>query len=90
MARKEHQNPSGGLNEKGRRYYESKEGGNLKRPVKTGTNPRRISFAARFGGMAGPMEKPDGSKTRLAKALNAWGFRSKESARNFAKRNKKA
>lgn len=90
MTKKAHQAPGGGLNEAGRRHHEAKDGGNLRRPVKTGTNPRRISFAARFGGMAGPMEKPDGSKTRLAKALNAWGFRSKESARNFAKRNKKA
>lgn len=89
MARKEHQNPSGGLNEKGRRYYENKEGGNLKAPVKKGTNPRRISFAGRFGGMAGPEKKPDGSPTRLKKALSAWGFGSKQAARNFAKRHKK-
>ncbi len=90
MARKEHQNPSGGLNEKGRRHYERKEGGNLKRPVKSGTNPRRVSFAARFGGMDGPMEKPNGEPTRLKKALSAWGFGSKEAARNFASRNKKS
>lgn len=90
MARKEHQSPSGGLNEKGRRHYERKEGGNLKSPVKAGTNPRRVSFAARFGGMAGPMEKPNGEPTRLKLALNKWGFASKEAARNFASRNKKS
>ncbi len=90
MARKEHQNPKGGLNEKGRRYYENKEGGNLRSPVKSGTNPRRVSFAARFGGMDGPMEKPNGEPTRLKLALKKWGFASKEAARNFASRNKKS
>lgn len=85
-----HQNPKGGLNEAGRKYFENKEGGDLKRPLKSGTDPRRISFAARFGGMDGPMEKPNGDPTRLALALKAWGFGSKEAARNFAQRHKKA
>lgn len=89
MAKKAHQNPKGGLNEAGRRHFEKKDGGNLKRPVKSGTNPRRVSFAARFAGMAGP-EKKDGKPTRLGLALRAWGFGSKDAARNFAQRNKKA
>lgn len=89
MAKKAHQNPSGGLNEAGRKHFEKKDGGNLKRPVKSGTNPRRVSFAARFAGMAGP-EKKDGKPTRLGLALRAWGFGSKDAARNFAQRNKKA
>ena len=88
--RKEHKNPKGGLTEAGRKYFKKKEGANLKRPVKSGTNPRRVSFAARFAGMKGPEKKPDGTPTRLGLALRAWGFRSKESARNFANRNKKA
>ena len=90
MTKKAHQNPKGGLNEAGRRYFERKEGGNLKAPVESGTNPRRVSFAARFGGMSGPEKKPDGTPTRLGLALRAWGFRSKESARNFAERHKKS
>ena len=89
MTLKKHQNPSGGLNEAGRKHFESKEGGNLKAQVKTGTNPRRISFAARFGGMAGPLVDEKGRPTRLKKALQAWGFGSKEAARNFANRHKK-
>tara|TARA_R100000231_G_scaffold25866_2_gene23455 strand:- start:3405 stop:3677 length:273 start_codon:yes stop_codon:yes gene_type:complete len=89
MPAKKYQNPKGGLNEAGRKYFKRKEGANLKRPVKTGTNPRRVSFAARFAGMKGPEKKPDGTPTRLGLALRAWGFRSKESARNFAQRHKK-
>lgn len=89
MTKKAHQNPKGGLNEAGRKHFEKKDGGNLKRPVKSGTNPRRVSFAARFAGMAGP-EKKDGKPTRLGLALRAWGFGSKDAARNFAQRNKKS
>ena len=33
------------------------DGSNLKAPVNSGTNPRRVSFAARFGGMKGLMLK---------------------------------
>jgi len=51
MVKKMYQNPSGGLNEAGRKYFNRKEGSNLKAPVKSGTNPRRVSFAARFGGI---------------------------------------
>ena len=46
--RKEHKNPKGGLTEAGREYFKRTEGANLKPPVKTGDNPRRVSFAARF------------------------------------------
>ena len=89
MVKKAYQSPSGGLNEAGRRYFERKEGGNLKEPVKSGTNPRRVSFAARFAGMDGPMKNEKGEPTRKALALKAWGFGSVEAARNFANRNKK-
>lgn len=88
--RKEGQNKSGGLNAKGRASYNAQTGGNLKAPVKAGTNPRRVSFAARFAGMAGPMKKPNGEPTRKALALKAWGFGSVEAARNFATKNKKS
>ena len=87
--RKEHKNPKGGLSEAGREHFKKTEGANLKRPVKKGTNPRRVSFAARFAGMKGA-EKKDGKPTRLGLALRAWGFGSKEAARNFANRHKQA
>lgn len=87
--RKEHKNPKGGLTEAGRKHFKKTEGANLKRPVKKGTNPRRVSFAARFAGMKGA-EKKDGKPTRLGLALKAWGFGSKEAARNFAQRHKKS
>jgi hypothetical protein len=89
MTLKKHQNPKGGLNEAGRKYFERKEGGNLKAPVKSGTNPRRVSFAARFGGMAGPLVDEKGRPTRLKLALKAWGFGSKEAAKKFANTHKK-
>jgi hypothetical protein len=88
MPAKKYQNPEGGLNEAGRKYFKRKEGSDLKRPVKSGTNPRRVSFAARFAGMSGA-EKKDGKPTRLGLALRAWGFGSKEAARNFAQRHRK-
>ena len=86
--RKAGKNPKGGLNEAGRKSAKA-QGMDLKRPVKSGTNPRSVSFAARFAGMAGP-EKKNGKPTRLSLALRAWGFGSKEAARNFAQRNKKS
>jgi len=88
--RKEHKSETGGLTEKGREYFKRKEGSNLKPPVKSGKNPRRISFAARFAGMKGPMKNDKGEPTRLALALKKWGFGSKEAAAKFAANNKKA
>jgi len=87
MVAKKYQNPSGGLNEAGRKYFQRTEGSNLKSPVKSGKNPRRISFAARFSKMKGPLMK-DGKPTRLKLALRAWGFGSKEAAAKFAANNK--
>jgi hypothetical protein len=86
--KKIHKNPKGGLSAKGRAHFNSK-GANLKPPVNKGTNPRRVSFAARFAGMKGPMKKPNGEPTRKALALKKWGFGSVEAARNFANKNKK-
>jgi len=40
-------------------------------------DPRRVSFAARFGGMAGPLVDEKGRPTRLKKALQAWGSEAK-------------
>ena len=88
--RKEGKNPEGGLNQKGRDSYNHAHGGHLKAPVKGGTNPRRVSFAARFAGMRGAMKKPNGEPTRKALALKAWGFGSVEAARKFANAHKKS
>ena len=88
MVAKKYQNPSGGLNEAGRKFYNRTEGSNLKRPQKSGTDGRRVSFAARFAGMNGPLEK-NGKPTRLKLALKAWGFGSKEAAAKFATNNKR-
>ena len=88
--RKAGKNPKGGLNEAGRRSAKA-QGMNLKRPVKSGDNPRRASFLARMGNMPGP-ERKDGEPTRLLLSLNAWGASSKADARKKAaaisKRNK--
>tara|TARA_R100000664_G_C2714891_1_gene110397 strand:- start:404 stop:679 length:276 start_codon:yes stop_codon:yes gene_type:complete len=89
MVAKKYQNPKGGLNAAGRAYFKRKEGANLKRPLKSGTSPRRVSFAARVGGMPGALKDKKGRPTRLKLALKAWGFGSKRAARNFARRHKK-
>ena len=84
MVKKAFQNPSGGLSARGRKHF------GVKAPVSSGTNPRRVSFAARFAGMAGAMKKPNGEPTRKALALKKWGFGSVEAARNFANKHKKS
>lgn len=88
--KKEGKNKKGGLNAKGRASYNKETGGHLKAPVKSGTNPRRVSFAARFAAMKGPMKKPNGEPTRKALALKAWGFGSTASAKSFANKHKKS
>jgi hypothetical protein len=83
--RKEGKNPSGGLNEAGRRSYERENpGSNLRRPVRSGDNPRRASFLARMGGMRGPERDSQGRPTRLLKSLKAWGASSKADAKKKA------
>jgi len=88
--REEHKSKTGGLTAAGRRHFKKTEGANLKRQLSSGTNPRRISFAARFAGMKGPMKDEKGRPTRKALALKKWGFGSVEAARNFARRHKKS
>jgi hypothetical protein len=88
MVKKIYQNSRGGLNQRGRNYFNRTTGSNLKAPLRKGTSPRRISFAARFGNMSGSLgtrSKP----TRLALALKRWGFSNKVQARSFASRHKK-
>jgi hypothetical protein len=77
-------NPKGGLNAKGRASYNAETGGNLKAPVKSGDNPRRASFLARMGNMAGA-EYKDGEPTRLLLSLKAWGASSKADAKAKAR-----
>ena len=94
--RSEHKDPKGGLTPAGRRYFKKKEGANLKPPVKDTTKAgskrfrRKVSFAARFAGMKGPMKDEKGRPTRKALALKAWGFGSVAAARNFANRHKRS
>ncbi len=78
--RSEGKNPKGGLNAKGRASYNAQTGGELKAPVKSGDNPRRASFLARMGNMAGA-EYKDGEPTRLLLSLKAWGANSKADAK---------
>ena len=92
--RKAGKNKKGGLNEKGRRSYErANPGSDLKRPVKSGDNPRRASFLARMGNMRGPERDEKGRPTRLLLSLKAWGASSKADAKckaaAISKRNKK-
>ena len=76
--RKEHKNPTGGLSQKGRDYYNRKTGSNLKRPAtgkaKKGSKAakRRKSFCARMSGVKGPMKDSKGRPTRKALALRKW------------------
>ena len=84
MVAKRYQNPSGGLNEAGRKYFKRTEGANLKSPVKSGDNPRRASFLARMAGNDGPERDEKGRPTRLLLSLRAWGASSKADARKKA------
>ena len=65
-----------------------KENPGMGKKLTSGTNPRRISFACRFGSMKGGMKDKDGSPSKLAKALKKWGFNSREAAANFCKKHK--
>jgi hypothetical protein len=86
---KGYKSSTGGLTQKGRDHYNSKDGGNLKAPVtkspsklKAGSKAagRRKSFCARMGGVEGPMKKPNGEPTRKALALRKWNCRSEETS----------
>lgn len=79
MVKKVYQNPEGGLNQKGRDYYNKTTGSKLKPPVsakQAAKSPkaaaRRKSFCARMEGVAGPMKDEKGKPTRKALALRKW------------------
>jgi hypothetical protein len=73
--RKEGKNPSGGLNEKGRKSYERENpGSDLKAPQPQG-GKRRDSFCARMCGMKRSRTGAEGKRdpnSRINKALRAW------------------
>jgi hypothetical protein len=73
--RKEGKNPSGGLNEKGRRSYEkANPGSNLKAPQPKGGS-RKNSFCARMGGMKKKLtskKTANDPNSRINKALKKW------------------
>lgn len=74
--RKAGKNPSGGLNEKGRRSYErANPGSNLKAPSKKKGNKRRASFCSRMCGMKAKRTGAKGQRdpnSRINKSLRAW------------------
>lgn len=74
--RKEGQNQSGGLNEKGRKSYERENpGSDLKAPTKKKGNPRRASFCKRMMGMKRKLtsaKTANDPNSRINKALRAW------------------
>ena len=79
--RKVHKNPTGGLSERGRKYYNAKTGSNLKRPVtgkvKRGSKAakRRKSFCARMTGMKKRLTSAKTARdpnSRINKALRKW------------------
>jgi hypothetical protein len=79
MPKKAFQNPEGGLNQKGRDYYNKKTGSNLKPPVSAeeakkspAAAGRRKSFCARMSGVKGAMKDEKGRPTRKALALKKW------------------
>lgn len=81
MVAKKYQNPKGGLNEAGRKYYKSK-GHNLKKPVTAKeakksdkAAARRKSFCARMKGMKNKLtgsKKKNDPNSRINKALRKW------------------
>jgi len=74
--KKSGKNPSGGLNEKGRKSYEAENpGSDLKAPSKTVGNPRRTSFCARMKGLKKKLTSKKTSNdpdSRVNKSLRAW------------------
>ena len=75
MVAKKYQNPSGGLNEAGRKYFKRTTGANLKRPSKKVGNKRRASFCARMKGMKRKLTSAKTARdpnSRINKSLRAW------------------
>ncbi len=77
-------------NKKMRSDHKKETGKTLGERQTSGTGSRRVSFACRFGGMAGDMTDDDGSPSKLAMALKKWGFSSKGEAKAFCSKNKES
>ena len=77
-------------NRKMRKDHKKETGKDLGSRQTTGTGSRRVSFACRFGGMAGGMTEDNGEPSKLAMALKKWGFSSKGEAKAFCNKNKES
>jgi len=77
-------------NRKMRSDYTKETGKKLGSRQTSGTSSRRVSFACRFGGMAGSLKNKKGEPTKLKMALKKWGFGSKAAAASFCRKHKKS
>lgn len=77
-------------NRKMRSKHKKETGKTLGDRQTSGTGKRRVSFACRFGGMAGALKNAKGEPTKLKMALKKWGFGSAQAAKNFCKKHKKS
>ena len=73
-----------------RKKHKKETGKTLGERQTTGTGSRRVSFACRFGSMAGSMTDKNGEPSKLAMALKKWGFSSKGEAKAFCNKNKES
>ena len=73
-----------------RKKHKKETGKTLGERQTSGTGSRRVSFACRFGSMAGSMTDKNGEPSRLAMALKKWGFSSKGEAKSFCSKNKES
>ena len=60
-------------NRKMRSKHKKETGKTLGDRQTSGTGKRRVSFACRFGGMAGALKNAKGEPTKLKMALKKWG-----------------
>jgi hypothetical protein len=68
-------NPSGGLNEAGRRSYERENPGSDLKPPQPEGGSRKNSFCARMEGMKKKLTSPETARdpdSRINKSLRAW------------------
>ncbi len=73
-----------------RKKHKKETGNTLGERQTTGKGKRRVSFACRFGSMAGSMTDKNGEPSKLAMALKKWGFSSKGEAKAFCNKNKES
>ena len=70
--------------------HKKETGKTLGNQLTSGVDPRRVSFACRFAGMAGSMKNKKGEDTPYAKAVKKWGFSNRSEASAFCKKHKKS